>query len=81
MDGIAVLRQMKYARIIKAYAEQFGTSYYEAMRLFYHSTTHQLLEDKVADLHCRSDLYLVDELRLEVLQNKKIASDNKKTVK
>lgn len=32
---------------------------------FYNSTTFQLLEDGVADMHCRSDLYLVDELKLE----------------
>lgn len=33
--------------------------------LFYHSTTFQLLQEGVADLHCRSDLYLADELMME----------------
>lgn len=70
MDAVAILKQMKYARIIKAYAEQFGVSYYDAMKFFYRSVTFQLLEDGVADLHCRSDLYLVDELHLEETQNK-----------
>ena len=65
MDAVKIIKQMKYARIIKAFAEQVGMSYYEAMRFFYNSTTFQLLEDGVADMHCRSDLYIVDELKLE----------------
>ena len=28
--------------------------------------TFQLLQDGEADLHCRSDLYLIDELKLEI---------------
>ncbi|MCQ2265438.1 MAG: DUF3791 domain-containing protein [Bacteroidales bacterium] len=74
MDAVAILKQMKYARIIKAYAEQFGVSYFASMKLFYNSMTFQLLEDGIADLHCRSDLYLVDELRLEEVKKQKLLS-------
>jgi len=34
--------------------------------MFYLSKTFLLIENKVADLHCRSDEYLRDELILEV---------------
>ena len=32
---------------------------------FYHSEVHQLMRDGVSDMHCMSDLYLAEELRLE----------------
>lgn len=65
MDAVDILKHLKYARIIKAYAEQTEKSYREAMDIFFKSMTFQLLEDGIADMHCRSDLYLVDELILE----------------
>lgn len=65
MDTVDILKHLKYARIIKAYAEQTGKNYREAMDIFFKSLTFQLLEDGIADLHCRSDLYLVDELIIE----------------
>jgi len=33
--------------------------------LFYHSEVYQLMRDGVSDMHCMSDLYLAEELRLE----------------
>jgi hypothetical protein len=35
------------------------------MELFFNSDTMQLIQDGVADLHCRSDLYLAEEVLLE----------------
>ena len=37
----------------------------EALGLFYHSEVYQLMRDGVSDMHCMSDLYLVEELRPE----------------
>jgi len=50
---------------IQEFAKLKGISLGEAMDLFYHSTTFQLLQEGIADLHCRSDLYLADELMME----------------
>lgn len=58
--------QMKYARIIKAFAEKADVSYEDAIGLFYASQTFRLLNEMVADLHCRSDLYLAEMLYDEV---------------
>ena len=33
--------------------------------VFYHSVTAQMIQDGVADLHCRSDHYLADEIYRE----------------
>ncbi len=62
---------MKIARVIEKYAEMYGVSLEEAMETFYTSVTAQLIEERVADLHCRSDGYLAEELWLEVQEKKK----------
>lgn len=57
--------QMKMARIVKLWAERTGMTYEEAMGKFYESKTCELISDGVADMHCMSDDYLVDELIIE----------------
>ena len=42
----------------------------DALAFFYDSDTYMLMSEGVADMHCRSDEYLADELLLE-LQEKK----------
>jgi hypothetical protein len=37
----------------------------DALSFFYDSATYQLISEGVADMHCRSDEYLADELMLE----------------
>lgn len=54
--------QIKYARIIKAFAEKAHLTYEQAMDIFYNSDIFRLINEGVADLHCRSDLYLINEL-------------------
>ena len=56
---------MKYARIIKGIAEQLDISLEKAMDKFYHSVTFQMIQNGVADLHRRSDQYLIDEFLIE----------------
>ena len=52
------LLQMKYARIIMGLSKR-------ALALFYESNTYQYLRQKIGDLHCMSDNYLIDELIIE----------------
>ena len=63
MTANPILLQKKYARVIECFAKQQGLSLDEA--LFYHSEVYQLMRDGISDMHCMSDLYLVEELRLE----------------
>ena len=65
MDAKQIILQMKYARIIKGIAEQLSISLEEAMDKFYHSVTFQMIQNGIADLHCRSDQYLIDEFLIE----------------
>lgn len=65
------LRGNKNAAIILAMNELFGISIQEATNIYYQSETAQLIEEKVADLHCRSEKYLASIVWEEHLENKK----------
>ena len=60
-----ILLQKKYARVIACFAKQQGISLDEALDLFYRAEGYQLMREGVSDMHCMSDLYLAEELRLE----------------
>lgn len=63
--GKQAVLQLKYARIIQEMARQASISLDEAMDMFYNSDTFGLIQDGVADLHCRSDEYLAGEILRE----------------
>lgn len=65
MQANQAILQMKYARIVKMFAEQTGLSYEYALGKFYDSTTYELISNGIADMHCFSDEYLTDELLIE----------------
>ena len=56
---------MKYARIVALFAKEAGMALEDALSFFYDSDTYKLISEGVADMHCRSDEYLADELMLE----------------
>ncbi len=66
MQADQTILQMKYARIVKLFAEQAGISYEEALGKFYDSTTFELISNGIADMHCFSDEYLAEELLIEL---------------
>ena len=65
MTANPILLQKKYSRVIACFAKRQGISLDAALGLFYHSEVYQLMRDGVSDMHCMSDLYLAEELRLE----------------
>lgn len=71
MRAHPVLLQKKYARIITLLAERLSVTTIRALEVFYHSDTYELMREGVADMHCRSELYLVDEI-IDELQDVKI---------
>ena len=60
------LLQMKYARIITLLSERLGIKPQRALDIFYNSSTHGYLSQKMYHLHNMSDAYLVDEIILEL---------------
>jgi hypothetical protein len=55
---------------VQIFAEKTGRSYEEALGLFYDSKTFELISEGIADMHCMSDEYLVDELMIELDETK-----------
>lgn len=53
---------MKYARIIELIAEKQHITLDAAMDMLYSSPLFEIIDDGTADLICRSDLYLADEI-------------------
>lgn len=63
MDRIdRMTRDMKYARIIEIIAEKEQISNGEAMDMLYNSPIFEIIDQGIADLICRSDLYLAGEI-------------------
>lgn len=65
MNANPILLQKKYTRVVSLFAEKKQLSLEEALDFFYYSFVYQLVSEGCADMHCRSDAYLVDELILE----------------
>ena len=65
MTANRTLLQHKYANVIAKISERKEISLREAMDIFYKSYTYQEMRQGIADMHCRSDGYLVEEIRLE----------------
>lgn len=65
MNANPILLQKKYARVIECFAHKMGMSLDCALDFFYRSEVYQLMWDGVSDLHCMSDAYLADELKME----------------
>ena len=64
-----ILRGSQCARIIVCISEMFDLPLDKATDIFYNSETASMIEDGVADLHCRSDRYLAGEVWREYQDN------------
>ena len=67
-DAKLTILNAKNARIIALLANYFDGSLEKATDVFYQSLTSQLIQDGIADLHCRSDQYLANEIYQEYLE-------------
>lgn len=71
MNANPILLQKKYARIVETFANMMNISIKEALDFFYHSVTYQNISEGISDMHCRSELYLAEELKEEYEKKKK----------
>jgi hypothetical protein len=65
MEANKTILQMKYARVVEIFARKTGMDLEDALAFFYDSDTYSLISEGIADMHCRSDEYLADELMIE----------------
>ena len=61
-EGWHAILEAKFARVISEISKMYNVSLDDAMDMFYNSETMQLMEEGVADLHCRSEKYLAEEV-------------------
>ncbi len=71
MNANPILLQKKYSRVIECFAEKVGISLNSALDFFYRSEVYRLVHDGVSDMHCLSDEYLADELKMEYQEKNK----------
>ena len=69
-DSKSIIRSAQNARIIICISEMYGVSIDEATDIYYNSETANMIEEGVADLHCRSDKYLAEEIWNEYIETK-----------
>ena len=65
MKADPILLQMKYARVVRRFAERCGITLGEALDFFYHSDEYTLVSQGISDMHCMSDEYLAEDLENE----------------
>ncbi len=75
MEANKTILQMKYARIVAIFAKKSGMTLEDALSFFYNSDTYTLISEGIADMHCRSDEYLAEELMLEYKEKQAINSE------
>lgn len=61
-DSKQIMKSAQCARIIICISEKYGVSIDDATDIYYNSETANMIDEGVADLHCRSDKYLAEEV-------------------
>lgn len=61
-EGWHAILEAKFSRVISEMSQMYHIPLSKAMDMFYSSDTMMLMEEGVADLHCRSDKYLAEEV-------------------
>ena len=70
-EGLQIIKSEQSSRIIVAICDMYGISLEDATDIYYCSQTAAMIEDGIADLHCRSDKYLAEEVWREYKENNK----------
>lgn len=69
-ESIQIIKSAQSARIIECISEMFGLTLKDATNIYYESETSNMIEEGIADLHCRSDKYLAEEVWNEYNEKK-----------
>ena len=66
-----ILLQKKYVRVVDLFAKEQKMNVKEALDFFYTSVVYREVSEGISDMHCRSDEYLVEELKREYEEKQK----------
>jgi len=78
MNANPVLLQMKYARVVALFAKKNDLTLEQSLEIFYNSAVYQLMREGISDMHCRSDQYLCEELKNEILVTRSLQACTEK---
>ena len=62
MKADRVILQLKYFSVIEALSVLKNISLRQALDLFYKSKVYTEMREGISDMHCRSDIYLAEEI-------------------
>jgi hypothetical protein len=62
MKAHPILLQLKYDDVIETLAQKANVSVREALDIFYTSPVYEEISQGISDMHCRSDIYLADDI-------------------
>ena len=65
-DSTQIIKSARCARVIQMLSTMNGISLSEATDMYHNSETSNMIEEGIADLHCRSEKYLSEEIWKEV---------------
>ena len=65
MKADKAILQLKYDSVIEALAELRSITLRQALDMFYRSLVYVEMRDGISDMHCRSDIYLAEEISME----------------
>ena len=65
-DSTQIIKSARCARVIQMLSTMYGISLSEATDMYYNSETSNMIEEGIADLHCRSEKYLSEGIWKEV---------------
>jgi len=62
MKADKAILQLKYDSVIETLSKKKGITLREALDVFYKSAVYREMREGISDMHCRSDLYLAEEI-------------------
>ena len=65
MKADKTILQLSYCGVIEAFAKMGNINIRKALDLFYKSQIYIEMRDGISHMHCRSDIYLAEELMQE----------------
>jgi len=70
MKADKALLQYKYDSVIETLSRLKGISLRQALDMFYQSQTYIEMREGISDMHCRSDIYLAEDIISEYTNQK-----------
>jgi len=62
MKAHPTLLQLKYDDVIETLSKKANISLREALDMFYKSPIYEEISQGISDMHCRSDIYLAEDI-------------------